>query len=209
MVHSAGAGFDILVGAPGNDYLDGGIDTDQSIYDGVWSNYKIVTYAGTTAVSSNPAFSNEGIDKIVDVEGIIFADRTVNRAADTFSPLDYIASYADLRAVFGVNDATGASHFIANGANEGGRITFDGLDYIASYGDLIAAFRGQIAANPNDDIGATHFISAGASEGRAVTFDPVAYELANPDIAAAFGANLEAATAHYITQGFFEGRLIA
>jgi len=37
----------------------------------------------------------------------------------------------------------------------------------------------------------------------------VAYELANPDVAAAFGADLDAATAHYITTGFFEGRHIA
>jgi hypothetical protein len=44
--------------------------------------------------------------------------------------LEYIASYADLRAAFGANKAAGEAHFAASGAREGRVVTFDALECI-------------------------------------------------------------------------------
>jgi hypothetical protein len=54
---------------------------------------------------------------------------------NAFNGLEYIASYADLRAAFGANKAAGEAHYSASGIREGRSVTFDALDYIASYGD--------------------------------------------------------------------------
>ncbi|MCU0835793.1 MAG: hypothetical protein MUC77_15380 [Chromatiaceae bacterium] len=80
---------------------------------------------------------------------------------------------------------------------------FNGLEYIASYADLIDAFR----TNPTHEVGALHYTGSGRIEGRAIgAFDIVQYLANYPDLVAAFGTDFEAATLHYIKQGFFEGR---
>jgi hypothetical protein len=127
----------------------------------------------------------------------------------SFNGLEYIASYADLIGAFGVNEDAGASHYIANGRFEGRSTSFDGLQYIASYGDLVSAFggsnfRGMGAA---EDSGAGHFIGNGFGEGRARdTFDAAQYLANYADLQAAFGTDAQAATVHYVTNGYFEGR---
>jgi hypothetical protein len=64
-----------------------------------------------------------------------------------------------------------------------------------------------VAANPDPDIGANHYIVAGYLEHRAPDLFDAAQYLANfADLQAAFGGNTEAATLHYITNGYFEGR---
>jgi hypothetical protein len=125
----------------------------------------------------------------------------------TFDALEYIASYGDLIKTFGANGNAGASHYIVAGYAEGRHATFDGLEYIASYGDLIKAFHTQVAANSDPDIGANHYIVAGYAEHRAPDNFNAAQYLANySDLQAAFHGNTEAATLHYITNGYFEGR---
>jgi hypothetical protein len=125
----------------------------------------------------------------------------------TFDGLEYIASYGDLIAAFGVNGDAGASHYIYVGHNEGRHVSFDGLQYIASYGDLINAFHTQVAATPDPDIGSNHYIAAGYAEHRAADLFDASQYLANyADLQAAFGSNTEAATVHYITNGYFEHR---
>jgi beta-glucanase (GH16 family) len=126
----------------------------------------------------------------------------------TFDGLEYIASYGDLISAIGVNDDAGASHYIAAGRAEGRHITFDGLEYIASYPDLINAFHSEVAASAQpEDIGSTHFILAGYVEHRSPDlFDAERYLCDNMDLQTAFGCDLRAATLHYITQGYFEGR---
>lgn len=199
---SAAAGFDILNGGPGNDALDGGADTDQAVYGGDSTQYKIVTYAGTTGVVSNPAFSVEGVDKLVGVEQLVFGGQPVATPGDNFSPLDYIASYADLMPALGANAQAGFDHYLFAGANEGRTVSFDGLEYIASYPDLIAAF------GANDAAGATHYIQAGAAEGRTVTFDGLEYIASYGDLIQSFGVNPDAGTVHFITHGAAEGRTV-
>ena len=125
----------------------------------------------------------------------------------TFDGLEYIASYGDLIQAFGANVDAGASHYIVAGRTEGRHVTFDGLEYIASYDDLIGAFHNQVAANPDPDIGAIHYITAGYAEQREPDrFDAASYLAHYADLQAAFHGDLHAATLHYITSGFFEGR---
>ena len=199
---SAGAGFDILNGGPGNDFLDGGADTDQASYGGDSPQYKIVTYAGTTGVVSNPAFSMEGVDKLVNVEQLVFAGQPLATPGDNFSPLDYIASYADLMPVLGANAQAGFDHYLYAGANEGRTVSFDGLEYIASYRDLIAVF------GANDAAGATHYIQSGAAEGRTATFDGLEYIASYGDLIQSLGVNPDAGTIHFITHGAAEQRTV-
>jgi Ca2+-binding RTX toxin-like protein len=234
-----GGGDDALTGKEGSDVLDGGSGTDAAGYFGPRPFYGIAWIGGATVFSTL-----EGTDRLYNIEGIQFADRTehitdesleyiasnpylmaafcTNAAAGfahflnsgygegrtvTFDGLEYIASYSDLIHVFGANDDAGASHYIQAGRFEGRTTSFDGLEYIASYGDLINAFHTQVAADPNPDLGTTHYIVAGYAEHRVPDLFDAAQYLANyADLQAAFGSELEAATIHYITNGYFEGR---
>ena len=123
-------------------------------------------------------------------------------SAPAFSPLAYIASYADLSAAFGTDAAAGAAHYIANGRAEGRSVRFDPLAYIASYGDLATAF------GTNGSAGAAHYIANGRAEGRSVSFDPLAYIASYGDLATAFGTDRRSAEIHYIANGRSEGRTV-
>jgi hypothetical protein len=105
------------------------------------------------------------------------------------------------------NPDFGAQHYIQSGHSEGRITTFDGFEYIASYDDLINAFHNQVAADPNPDIGANHYIFAGRGEGREPDlFDAEQFLAKYADLQQAFGTDTEAATIHYITNGYFEHR---
>jgi hypothetical protein len=117
------------------------------------------------------------------------------------APLDYIASYSDLRAAFGTDAAMGRSHFLEHGLAEDRSVSFRGLDYIASHPDLIAAF------GADRDAGARHYITNGATEGRLTDgFDGARYLANYADLRATFGNDTDAAAAHFITLGHAEGR---
>jgi hypothetical protein len=128
--------------------------------------------------------------------------------------LEYIASYGDLISAFQNQIAAnpshdiGSTHFILAGYAEFRHVTFDGLEYIASYGDLINAFHNEVTVSSRpEDIGANHYILAGYAEQRAPDlFDAAQYLVNYADLQAAFGTDTEAATIHYITNGYFEGR---
>ncbi|PGH59327.1 hypothetical protein CRT60_01480 [Azospirillum palustre] len=124
-------------------------------------------------------------------------------AGPAFSPLAYIASYADLSAAFGANAAAGAAHYAASGRAEGRTVSFDPLAYIASYGDLSAVF------GTNGDAAAAHYIGSGRAEGRSVSFDPLAYIASYGDLTAALGTDRTAAAMHYIGSGRAEGRTVS
>jgi hypothetical protein len=151
---------------------------------------------------------DDGLDHLwsSDTETLSFADQSLPTArADT--ALEYIASYTDLMAAFGSDGWAGLNHFTTSGFAEGRTVTFDGLEYIASYVDLIDAFHDQVAATADPDIGANHYIVAGYAESRPPDlFDAAQYLAKYTDLQAAFGTDTEAATIHYITTGYFEGR---
>ena len=114
--------------------------------------------------------------------------------------LEYVASHADLSAVFGVNADAGRLHFEHHGSVEGRAITFNGLEYVASYADLIGAFGASAYA------GARHYIASGRHEGREVTFDGLEYIASYGDLISVFGANEDAGSIHFIHAGRLEGR---
>lgn len=117
-----------------------------------------------------------------------------------FSGFEYLASYDDLRAAFGMDAGAARAHLINAGVWEGRDVTFDGLEYVASHGDLIAILGDDRTG------GSLHYLSAGRTEGRGISFDGEAYLAAHADLQSAFGSDADAATRHYIQIGYFEGR---
>ncbi|MFZ6761837.1 glycoside hydrolase family 5 protein [Pseudoroseomonas sp. WGS1072] len=139
-----------------------------------------------------------------DIEQIRFGDNVLVKvtALHSSSPLEYVASHADLMAAFGTDAAAGWTHLLRHGLAEHRAIGFDGLSYIASHADLSAAF------GADEEAGARHFIQFGRLEGRAAGFDSAAYLASYDDLRAVFGRDAEAAAGHYITTGRAEGRSI-
>jgi hypothetical protein len=166
-----------------------------------------VTFDGLAYIASYGDLMNAlGANDEGGAAHYIVAGRFEGRAP-SFDGLEYIASYPDLIDALGTNNDAGASHYIQAGRFEGRTTSFDGLEYVASYGDLIKVFHTEVAANPDPDIGANHYIAAGYAEHRAPDlFDAASYLAHYADLQAAFHGDLHAATVHYITQGYFEGR---
>lgn len=73
----------------------------------------------------------------------------------------------------------------------------DSLRYIASYPDLIEGLGADILG------GQKHH----AEFARRITFDPISYLNSNPDLRSLYGYDVYTATEHYITTGYYEGRL--
>ncbi|HEV7251686.1 MAG TPA: S8 family serine peptidase [Mesorhizobium sp.] len=151
---------------------------------------------GTNQVAATHHFLNFGVNE--------------KRLAE--DPLDYLASFTDLRNAFAgqtVDQArlAGLSHYQSNGYNEGrrGGILFDAKSYLANQGDVRNAFGG------NDDLAAWHFINWGAKEGR-LWENPLGYVAAFSDLINAFkGLGSAAAIAaagvdHFRSSGFTENR---
>lgn len=210
-----------IIGTPGNDVLNGTLESDQifggggadsivgdlgqdtAVFAGARAGYNVLFDEGFFPAEIPPSIQvgqpGQPLSGLVSIEKLAFDDFTVDAAhADT--GLEYIASYADLAAAFGADRYAGERHFFASGHAEGRTITFDGLDYIASYNDLIQAF------SANTDAGATHYIGFGAAEGRTTTFDGLQYIAGYDDLIVALGANPDAGAAHFIVFGFGEGR---
>jgi len=124
-------------------------------------------------------------------------------AAESFTPLRYIASYPDLIGAFGSNQNAGLSHYMSYGYAEGRQATFSAQEYIASYPDLIRAF------GTNQTAALTHYITSGYYEGRGISFDALEYISSYPDLIRAFGTDKTAAMNHYITQGYAENRNVS
>lgn len=195
----AGRGDDEVFGGRGSDQLSGGEGLDVARYDGARAQHALFREGGTVYVRDSQFGDTDRLDGF---ETLRFSNQDVwvgNLRPAT--PLEYIASYDDLRAAFGPDPATGRNHLLAHGLAEGRSASFQGLDYIASHADLIAAF------GANADAGARHYITNGAAEGRVTdSFDGARYLANYADLRAAFGADEDAAAAHYIAFGYGEGR---
>lgn len=68
-------GNDFLMGGAGNDRLDGGHGIDFAFYEGNRNWFSMSTSNGTTTVSDN--VSGQGVDSLVGVERLLFADGAV------------------------------------------------------------------------------------------------------------------------------------
>src|SRR5262249_10021750 len=132
-----GSGSDNIIGNGLDNTLDGGAGIDTAVFGGVYGDYLAKSYNGEIAVLTA---GNDGHDRLFNIEALKFADQTISaQQVSGFDPYKYIASYADLTAVFHANGQAGFDHFIDFGYAEGRTATFDGLNYIASYPDLIAS----------------------------------------------------------------------
>lgn len=75
---NGGDGADIMVGGAGADRIDGGAGADEARYGGLATDYAIgVTAAGWT-VTDTRANAREGADTLINVESLVFADRTMS-----------------------------------------------------------------------------------------------------------------------------------
>ncbi len=72
---SAGIGDDFLKGLEENDALDGGEGTDTAVYINNKADYKVEINSDHVVVTAN--VTNEGIDTLVNIEYIQFADETI------------------------------------------------------------------------------------------------------------------------------------
>ncbi len=77
-----GAGNDTLVGATGNDTIDGGADSDTLVLTGNRADYTFSgVYPASVTVTDNRGGSPDGVDTVVNVEFVQFADQLVQMAA--------------------------------------------------------------------------------------------------------------------------------
>lgn len=74
---AGGAGNDLLVGGSGNDQIDGGDGIDVAKFSGNMSDYRFDRNAdGQFTVTDLRAGSPDGVDRLVDVEVVAFADKS-------------------------------------------------------------------------------------------------------------------------------------
>lgn len=77
-----GAGNDVLVGAGGNDLLQGGAGADAAVFSGTRAQYAVRTsWQDDMYVSDLRAGAHDGMDRLVQVERLVFADTAL--ALDT------------------------------------------------------------------------------------------------------------------------------
>ena len=203
---SSGNGDDILSGGAGSDNLQGGNGNDLALFNGPLSEFVVGPANGTGfEYAVHQLGSRDLLAEIerVSLDGGLTSISVAQFEQAAFKPYQYLASYPDLRAVFGLNATAATQHYFANGRLEGrdpGR--FDSWLYTASNPDLARAF------GLDSEAAARHYINNGMAEGRAVsTFNPLHYIASNPDLIRAFSNNPEQAVRHYLTAGAKEGRV--
>jgi Ca2+-binding RTX toxin-like protein len=149
-----------LRGNAGKNILDGAGGVDTVVLGGEQSDYTFMSAAGVIYVGDKTA-GRDGLSQWKNMEKVTFlgSGQTLDISAlNVPSALDYIASYPDLIAAFGANEASGATHYWNYGYQEGRTVSFEGLKYIAAYADLMAAF------GADEALGAKHYIQNGRSE---------------------------------------------
>jgi Ca2+-binding RTX toxin-like protein len=79
---SGGSGNDVLVGAGGNDLLQGGSGIDAAVFGGTRDQYALRVWSqDELVVSDRRAGAHDGIDRLLGVERLVFADKAL--ALDT------------------------------------------------------------------------------------------------------------------------------
>lgn len=80
-----GAGDDLFEGGAGDDQITGGLGKDTARYSGKFSDYSVTTLSGVTQVVdkrvSTASFTNDGIDRLTEVQILQFSDRTITISA--------------------------------------------------------------------------------------------------------------------------------
>ncbi|WP_454719105.1 FG-GAP-like repeat-containing protein [Caulobacter segnis] len=75
---NGGDGADILVGGAGADLIDGGTGIDEARYGGRAADYAIGVSANGWTVADNRANPRDGADTLINVETLVFADKTMS-----------------------------------------------------------------------------------------------------------------------------------
>jgi serralysin len=132
-----------------------------------------------------------------------------------FDAATYLANFPDLRAAFGSDEDAATLHYARSG-REAGRLAEDALTYLASFDDLVIAAdaRGPTSEEQLRAFATSHFRLFGEAEGRdeRIGFNADAYLSNYGDLRSAFadgdgGYDEEAATLHWIRNGFEAGRV--
>jgi len=71
------AGRDLLIGLAGDDSLNGGADLDTAGYGGARGNYTVVYNPATGGITVTDGSGVDGIDALVEIERLAFADRNL------------------------------------------------------------------------------------------------------------------------------------
>lgn len=218
------AGDDRLQGGSGNDRLDGGAGTDTAAFAQAAGGFRVSRSGSGWSVVDQAG--GEGVDTLVDVERLQFADKIFElvkpAVAGTpaygaldhflFDPVYYLLDSPSL--VPATTLATAWTHYAGTGAAQHQRPNswFDAGYYATRWSDL-----GSLQL---DDLSLfRHFNLFGVWEGRSPgpafdRFDPNAYLTGNPDVAAYIDGHLpdflnsraNGAIAHFILYGAAEGR---
>ena len=119
-----------LIGGAGNDTLDGSAGIDTVTYSGSTTGYSL-TYNGAgnlSIVDTDATNGNDGTDSLLNDEVVVFGDRTLNLA--TFDANFYLATYSDVKALYGTDTLAATKHFVSIGFKEGrlgsGNLTLTG-----------------------------------------------------------------------------------
>jgi hypothetical protein len=144
--------------------------------------------------------------KVWKKTGVTDADFRVTTPTPTsravVDPAFYLASYPDLQAAFGTDQAAALQHWQTYGIAEGrvGSPTFDLNHYRAVNADLQGMSNAELV---------NHFVTYGIYEGRETSpyFNVGQYLASYADLAAAFADTPEDAFDHFVNLGIGEGRV--
>lgn len=138
-----------------------------------------------------------------------------------FDPEFYAATYPDVKAAFGTDEALLYKHYIEHGRTEG-RLPFapvqtetiDSATVATTQQTSTPAFYTQQTAELNQQVHALAMGNAFANYSPVVNgidfsnvFAPATYYVYNPDVAKSIGADGNALLRHYIAHGSKEGRI--
>ena len=146
-------GDDRIVAGAGNDDVDGGSDGpngDTAVFTGNRSNYTVTQNGVTFTIVDNRAGTNDGTDKVVNVEKFEFADRTLtaaqllDNAAPTLTasnPLDNatnVAAGSNIVLTFNEAVAAGTGNIvISNGAGDTRTISITDASQVTISGSTV------------------------------------------------------------------------
>jgi len=154
-----GAGDDTLTGGAGDDIIDGGPGDDVAIYSGNRNDYTIVKNSdGSVTITDNRIGSNDGTDRVTNVENFQFTDGTVDLATLTTPAItatitidenitdDDIINAAEANGTITITGTTGGDvkegdtvTLTINGNTYLGTVKADGTFAIAVAGSSLAA----------------------------------------------------------------------
>jgi hypothetical protein len=134
----AGAGNDVITGGLGNDFIDGGPGIDTAVYSGNIGDYTI-SVVGEDILVHDKIAGRDGIDTLVNVEFLKFADTTISTSNLATNPPGLASGGAlQIATTDSVGNITGETFRHADGSVDVYTSAIAGKDY-ASELDTISA----------------------------------------------------------------------